>query len=239
MTSIQTWVGRNQTTATLGAIAVGAAAYWLYTRRNHDPMSRASRAFGVSGPWTDLAVKQGMAIGSGLSIKEVQGYLNHINANRALAEDGVMGPATRAALKKFQIGNGIAASGKLDDETGNALTYFAAATSSNPDLQKFATVAPTYTPMLSPEQIATRSGRRAARAPAHLLAPVDIGQGWVMYGNCSCHWDDATCAKRCGGQLASLPPPSLGDQVSTSATATSGGFVTGIQSSGSLYDPRF
>jgi Putative peptidoglycan binding domain len=214
---VGSWFRRNQTTIALGAIALGVTAYWMHKRRQP--------SYGVTGTWTDLATKQGIAIGAGLSTKEVQGYLNHINANHALAVDGIMGTATRAALKKFQAGNAIPATGKLDAETGNALTYFAAATSSNPILQQMATVAPTYTPMLSPEQTSSR------------LAPVDIGQGWVMYGNCSCKWNDAECAKRCGGQMASLPPPSL-DERRSGATAASGGFVTGIQSSGTFYDSR-
>jgi peptidoglycan hydrolase-like protein with peptidoglycan-binding domain len=195
--------------------ALGVAAYCVYNKRS--PLS----LFGVRGVWTDLATKQGIAVGTDLSVQEIQGYLNGINnqtppakGGNGLAVDGILGPKTIAALKKFQAGQGLAQTGRLDEETGNALSYFAAATSKSGAVKKLAAVAPSTIASLS-------------HSVPGGLQPVDIGSGWVMYGSCACRWDDAACAARCGGAF-------YGAQA-----ATSGEFRTGIQSSSPMYDPRF
>lgn len=198
---------------TLGAL--GLAAYCIYKKKS--PLD----LFGVRGVWTDLATKQGIAAGTDLSVQEIQAYLNGINnqvpasqGGHGLNVDGILGPRTIRALKRFQAGNGLPQTGSLDDETGNALSYFAAATSKSGAVKKLAAVAPSTITSLS-----------HARQGSGGLAPVDIGSGWVMYGSCACRWDDAACAARCGG----APP----------LVQTSGDFRTGIQSSSPMYDSRF
>lgn len=220
--TLHSWVKRNPQTATLGAVALGLGVYFIWKRH------REAHGYAVGGVWTDLANKQGIAIGSDLTIREAQRYLNGINnqtspalGGKGLAEDGVAGPKTTAAIKKFQTGNGLPATGSVDNETGNALSYFAAATSKSGALKKYAAV--------SPETISSLS-RPTLKTSKALASAVDIGGGWVMYGSCACHWDDADCAARCGGALPTMPPPSLG-----SDTATSGDFRTGIQST-SMFD---
>ena len=200
---------------TLGAL--GLAVYCIYKKQS--PLS----LFGVRGVWTDLATKQGIAAGSDLSVQEIQSYLNGINnqtsparGGAGLAVDGILGPRTISALKRFQAGQGLPQTGSLDDETGNALSYFAAATSKSGAVKKFAAVAPSTIASLS----RTRQG-----SGLRSLQPVDIGSGWMMYGSCACRWDDAACAARCGG----APP----------LVQTSGDFRTGIQSSSPMYDSRF
>jgi hypothetical protein len=78
-----------------------------------------------------------------------------------------MGPKTILVLKRFQAGQGLAQTGKLDEETGNALSYFAAATSKSGSVKKLAAVAPSTIASLS----------RARQGGG--LQPVDIGSGWV------------------------------------------------------------
>lgn len=224
------WMKRNQTTLVLGAAAL--ASYFIYKKYS------ASR-FAVRGVWTDLANKQGIAIGGDLSVQETQMYLNGINnqspparGGKGLAEDGVTGPKTLAAIKKFQAGNGLPVTGAIDEETGNALSYFAAATSKSGALKKYAAV--------SPDTISSLPSSRARSSNKPLVSAVDIGGGWVMYGNCGCRWDDAACAARCGGALPIAPPPSVTSAVSSAAssaasTATSGEVFTGLQST-SMYD---
>lgn len=194
----------------------------------------------VRGVWTDLAKNVGLATGSDLSVKETQMYLNVVNRQKSparggkgLAEDGVLGPKTTAAIRKFQTGNGLPATGVVDEETGAAISYFVAAVSKNPALQKMATVSSanlpgsvTYTPYPMPNTVAQRAVLQSQ--PRQLYAAVDIGQGWVMYGNCACKWDDAACAARCGGAQPTVAPPSLG---------TAGDFRAGLQST-SMYSPQ-
>jgi peptidoglycan hydrolase-like protein with peptidoglycan-binding domain len=245
---MKSWVRENKTAVTLGAIALAVTAIWIYRRRSMSPH------FMVSGVWTDLAAKQGLATGDDLSIKEAQGFLNVINAQTppseggdGLEEDGVLSTETADALQKFQAGNGLSETRVLDQETGSALSYFSAAVSKVPSIKKAAVVSPetiasitpamyaqpvrprtTYASPLSPR---AQPRSRTTRAHKPLLAARDIGQGWVMYGNCACRWNDAACAARCGGARPSLPPPSLSD------TARAGDFRTGIQST-SMYSPQ-
>lgn len=209
---------RDTLVTVLTLSALGVAAYCVYTKRS--PLS----LFGVRGVWTDLANKQGIAAGTDLSVQEIQAYLNGINnqtppaqGGSGLSVDGIRGPKTIAALKRFQAGQGLAQTGSLDEETGNALSYFAAATSKSGSVKKLAAVAPSTIASLS--RARQGSGLRG-------LQPVDIGSGWIMYGSCACRWDDSACAARCGGAP-------LGD------VATSGEFRTGIQSSSPMYDSRF
>ncbi len=123
---------------TLGGVAVAAWAYYFLSKSKRSPQAPASR-ISVQGVWTDLATKLNIAIGSGLDTQTAQRYLNTI-AKAGLKEDGILGPATQKALRNFQAGNGLPQTGVVDEETGNALQYMAAATSKNPQLQKMATV---------------------------------------------------------------------------------------------------
>lgn len=239
----RTWLHENKTEVVLGAIALAATAIWIYRQR------ASSSHFSVSGVWTDLAKKQGIEIGSDLTIKEAQRYLNGINdktppnhGGTGLAEDGILGNKTSNAIRAFQAGNGLPQTGVIDDETGNALSYFAAATSKSGAMKKYAAVSPatiaslqkpvTYTPYAMPVS--------SVRKP--LLSAVDIGEGWVMYGNCACKWDDAGCAAHCGGAQPTSAPPSLLESAlrSTGDVAASGyraDIRTGIQST-SMYSPQ-
>ena len=49
------------------------------------------------------------------SVKSVQAALNKSGAS--VKVDGMMGPGTRAALKKYQGANGLKATGRVDDAT--------------------------------------------------------------------------------------------------------------------------
>ena len=53
------------------------------------------------------------------SVKAVQTALNKNGAS--LKVDGMMGPGTRAALKKYQSANGLKATGRIDDATKTKL----------------------------------------------------------------------------------------------------------------------
>jgi hypothetical protein len=139
----RSWVRENKTAVTLGAIALAATAIWIYRQRATTPH------FSVSGIWTDLARKQGIEVGSDLTIKEAQAYLNGVNGKTppaqggtGLAEDGILGAKTSNAIRAFQAGNGLQQTGVIDDETGNALSYFAAATSKFGAMKKYAAVSP-------------------------------------------------------------------------------------------------
>jgi peptidoglycan hydrolase-like protein with peptidoglycan-binding domain len=119
-------------TLALGAGATGALLLLFDRFARSSPLAPAHR-YAVSGTWTDMASKLGISIGRNLDIKTAQRYLNDI-ASAALTENGVLDAATSDALRKFQTSNGIDATGVIDDETGNALQYFAAATSQSPSL---------------------------------------------------------------------------------------------------------
>lgn len=58
--------------------------------------------------------------GGSAAVKNVQQALNKNGAN--VAVDGKMGPKTKAALKSFQQGHGLKATGKLDKATKAALS---------------------------------------------------------------------------------------------------------------------
>lgn len=226
---MRTWVHENKTAVTLGAIALVATAIWIYRQR------ASSSHFLVSGVWTDLAKKQGIAVGTDLSVKEAQQYLNVINAKRSpnqggtgLAEDGILGDKTSKAIRAFQAGNGLEQTGMVDEETGNALSYFVAAVSKSSEMRKFATVTPKTIASITPPPKKRK-----------LLSAIDIGGGWVMYGSCGCKWDDAACAARCGGAQPTSAPPSLLESAlrSTGDAVASGDYRTGIQST-SMYSPQ-
>lgn len=98
-----------------------------------------------------------------------------------------------------------------------------------------ATVTPETIASITPSPVTYKTvpAPRAKRMRP-LLTAVDIGQGYVMYGNCACKWDDAACAARCGGAQPTSAPPSLGNIGSAAAT---GDYRTGIQST-SMYSPQ-
>ncbi len=120
---LRAWVRENKTELMLGALALVATAIWIYRQRATTPH------FSVSGFWTDLAKKQGIEVGTDLSVKEAQIYLNGINGKTppirggtGLVEDGILGDKTSSALRVFQAGNGLPQTGVVDEETGNALS---------------------------------------------------------------------------------------------------------------------
>ncbi len=127
-------------TVVLAAGATGGLLLLLDRFHRSTPRAPAYR-YSTRGAWSDLATKLGITIGSSLDVKTAQHYLNQI-AGANLKEDGILGSATMRALRNFQAHNGIEQSGVIDDETGNALQYLAAATSKNPAVQKMATLAP-------------------------------------------------------------------------------------------------
>lgn len=51
---------------------------------------------------------------SGASVRDIQRLLNAAGANPPLAEDGLFGPKTQAALRAFQVGHELSASGRVD-----------------------------------------------------------------------------------------------------------------------------
>lgn len=248
----RSWVKDNKTSVVLGVVALAAAAIWIYRKRSAPPHSL------VSGVWTDLALKQGLATGDDLSIKDAQNFLNTINAQSppseggdGIEEDGVLSTETADALQKFQAGNGLSQTRVIDQETGSALAYFSAAVSKVPSVKRAAVVSPetfasitptTYTQPARPRPVTYASPLRPRprTTRAHrLLAARDIGQGWVMYGNCACRWNDAACAARCGGSRPTSPPPSMLESTSrfTGDTQASGDYRAGIQST-SMYSPQ-
>lgn len=192
---LRSWVHENKTAVTLGAIALAATAIWIYRQRATAPH------FSVSGVWTDLARKQNIEIGSDLSIKEAQAYLNSINGKTSpaqggtgLAEDGILGKQTSNAIRAFQAGNGLEQNGVIDDETGNALSYFAAATSKFGAMKKYAAVSPatiaslqkpvTYTPYAMPAARVFAGDFRTGIQSTSMYSPqnyyTDTFGAWVL-----------------------------------------------------------
>ncbi len=148
--SLRNLRGTDKTVVTvLGGLAIGATALYLLDRSKDGPKSPGSR---VAGAFTDLAKSLGMDIGTDMDVKTAQKYLNQVN-HAGLDVDGKLGPLTATALKAFQAGNNIEQTGRLDEETANALQYFAAATSKNPKLQQLANVPVTYTPTSTPAPV--------------------------------------------------------------------------------------
>lgn len=127
-------------TVVLAAGATGGLLLLLDRFHRATPRAPAHR-YSTRGAWSDLATKLGITIGSSLDTKTAQRYLNQLTGAH-LKEDGILGPSTMQALRNFQGHNGIEQSGVIDDETGNALQYLAAAASKNPALQKMATLTP-------------------------------------------------------------------------------------------------
>jgi peptidoglycan hydrolase-like protein with peptidoglycan-binding domain len=127
-------------TVALGAVATAGVVYFFNRKAVATPMAPASR-ISVQGVWTDLATKLGMPIGADMDVKTAQRYLNQVG-HAGLAEDGILGKATKAALLRFQKSNGLPESGIIDEETGNALQYLTAASSKNVLIQKQATATP-------------------------------------------------------------------------------------------------
>lgn len=324
------------TTLALGGIAIGSMIYFFTRKAATSPKAPASR-ISVQGVWTDLATKLGMPIGDGMDTKTAQHYLNVIS-HAKLAEDGVLGSATQAALRKFQQGNGLPQSGVIDEETGNALQYLSAASSKNPLVQKQATAtsatiqslgkgywhdlvaqlpklgapftdtvkmstkgakralndimhaglpldsvldshtlaqirnfqgeqglpvtgrldpetsnallytasfvnpsmrskAVSYTPTPMPQPVtyspspmpnqygAPPTPTQAQQAQLAQGMSVDLGSGWVMYGNCACQANDAACIASCSAPFGGT-------------TQTTGEAFVGAQST-TMYDPRF
>lgn len=140
----------------LTGVAIAAGATFLLRRVQGAKQSPGSR---VSGAYTEIATKLGMAVGTDLNVTTAQRYLNQI-ANAALEETGTLDNATMDAIRSFQRGNGIPETGTIDEETGNALQYMAAATSKNPQMKHMANVSPylvappvTYTPSPMPQPV--------------------------------------------------------------------------------------
>ncbi|MFO0728804.1 MAG: peptidoglycan-binding domain-containing protein [Myxococcota bacterium] len=69
------------------------------------------------GPDASAVRSGGATIGfgdSGASVRDIQRLLNAAGARPPLAEDGLFGPKTQAALLAFQGGNGLVPSGRVD-----------------------------------------------------------------------------------------------------------------------------
>jgi hypothetical protein len=210
------------------AITLGAAlgvGFLIYRTRTSSRERRQTIA--VKGVWTDIATKLGMPIGDDMDIKTAQQYLNDIS-HAGLKVNGVLDARTSNALRAFQRGNGLPETGVIDEETGNALQYLRAAVSKSPAFQKLATVSPgllpaekvTYRPAPMPAPVTYRRAPSpaavaqavAAQPPAPTpmqqaqmaswqpgMAPIDLGAGWVMYGDCACPKGDQGCAQACQG----------------------------------------
>jgi len=69
-------------------------------------------------PFPGENLRQGMR---GSNVKQVQERLNELGANPRLAEDGIFGPRTEAAVIAFQRANGLAQTGIVGPITWNAL----------------------------------------------------------------------------------------------------------------------
>jgi peptidoglycan hydrolase-like protein with peptidoglycan-binding domain len=145
---------RMVATVLTGAAVAGVALYLHHLSTGRHPASPGAR---VMGFFTDTAKKLGMEIGTAMDVKTAQRYLNSIS-HAGLQETGSLDPATQAALKAFQHSNGIPETGTIDEETGNALQYMAAATSKSPQLQKMATLPPETQTQTQTQQAASSSG---------------------------------------------------------------------------------
>ncbi|MFI6033558.1 peptidoglycan-binding protein [Streptomyces sp. NPDC051315] len=62
---------------------------------------------------------------SGPAVKQAQCYLNNSLTGRRLAEDGVFGPVTEAAARRFQQCADITVDGVVGAQTWSHLTFWA------------------------------------------------------------------------------------------------------------------
>ena len=112
------------------AAAMFHAGYYTGFHKNDPATNIADYAAGLNrvfpaivsalADWTPGADPPPLEVGS---VEWVQQRLNALGISTPpLAEDGDMGPKTSAALRAYQISNGLAVTGAIDSETVNSLT---------------------------------------------------------------------------------------------------------------------
>lgn len=89
------------------AVAVMVASSGVASAKTTSPTAATTQ---TAKPAMHKAHAKGSA-----AVKKIQTALNKNGAN--LKVDGLMGPSTRAAIKSFQAGHGLKATGKLDKAT--------------------------------------------------------------------------------------------------------------------------
>lgn len=98
----------------LAAIGIGAGLY-VYSKKT--PAKKLAEMQKQQGAYQQASWETHM------SVADVQHALNALGANPPLAEDGVLGPKTTAAIKSFQAQAGLSVDGVVGPQTTAALEH--------------------------------------------------------------------------------------------------------------------